>query len=68
MAVLTMERLRQTVAAHCNGFPLSEPFAAHSHLPPVANGCNRWAPQRLHLSLSDRTTSGCLYARLCSTP
>jgi hypothetical protein len=42
--LLTMERLGQSVAAHGNGFPLSEAFAAHSHLPPVATGCNRWAP------------------------
>jgi hypothetical protein len=41
---LTMERLRQLVATHRNGFRLSEPFLVPSHLPLVATGCDRWAP------------------------
>jgi hypothetical protein len=44
MAFLTMERLRQLVATHGNGLRRSEPFLAFFHLPPVATGCNRWAP------------------------
>ncbi len=35
---------RQAVATHGNGFGLSEPFSAPSHLPPVAPGCDRSAP------------------------
>jgi hypothetical protein len=31
-----MERLRQPVASHGNGFRLSEPFWGASHLPPIA--------------------------------
>ena len=38
------ERLRQSVATRGNGFRLSEPFSAHSHLRPVATSCDRWAP------------------------
>ena len=34
---------RQLVATYGNGFRLSEPFSAPSHLPPVATGCDRWA-------------------------
>lgn len=41
---LTMERLRQPVATHGNGFRLFEPFLRRSYLPPVAMGCDRWAP------------------------
>src|ERR687892_2843210 len=46
--LLTMERPRQPVATHDNGVRLFEPFLRPSHLPPVATGCDRWAPQRLH--------------------
>ena len=42
--LLTIERLRQLVATHGNGFRLSEPFWRASHLPPIATGCDRWAP------------------------
>jgi hypothetical protein len=39
-----MERRRQLVATHGNGFRLSEPFLAPADLPPVATGCDRSAP------------------------
>jgi hypothetical protein len=44
MAFLTMERYRQLVATHGNGFRVSEPFLAPSYLQPVATGCARWTP------------------------
>ena len=34
--------LRQVVAAHGNGFCVSEPFWRVLHLSPIAIGCNRW--------------------------
>jgi hypothetical protein len=42
--LLTMGFARQAVATDGNGFRLSEPLAAPSHLRPVATGCDRWAP------------------------
>ncbi len=44
MAFLTMDFPRQPVATRGNGFRLSEPISALSHLPLVATGCDRWAP------------------------
>jgi hypothetical protein len=38
-----MERHRQPVAAHGNGFRLFERLSAVVHLRPVATGCARWA-------------------------
>jgi len=35
MAFLIMERLRRPVATHGNGFRMSAPFSASSHLPAV---------------------------------
>src|SRR5207247_11400807 len=46
--LLTMERLRQPVATHGNGFRLFEPLSRAFHLRPIATGCNHGAPQRLH--------------------
>jgi hypothetical protein len=40
---LTMRSDRQLVATG-NGFRLSEPFSGPTPLPPVATGCDRWAP------------------------
>ena len=51
-----MERLKRLVATHGNGFALSEPFSATAHLPPVATGCERSAPERLHRRLSSLAT------------
>jgi hypothetical protein len=53
-----MERLRQLVATHGNGFGLFEPPSRPLDLPPVATSCDRWAPLRLHPSLPSLTT-GC---------
>jgi len=39
-----MERLKQLVATHGNGFRLFEPLSRAFHLPPIATGCDRWAP------------------------
>jgi hypothetical protein len=41
-----------TVAVGCHRLRIGlfEPFSAVSHLPPVATGCARWAPQMLHPS------------------
>jgi len=44
MAVLTILGSRQLVATQGNGFRLSEPFSVPPYLPPVATGCDRWAP------------------------
>jgi hypothetical protein len=44
MAVLTMELLRQPVAAGRNGFALFSRFAGPVDLPLVAAGCNHGAP------------------------
>ena len=41
---LTMERLRQPVATHGNGFRLSGPFQRPCRLPAIATDCDRWAP------------------------
>jgi len=35
---------RQLVATGGNGFRLFEPFSRPLDLPPVATGCDRWAP------------------------
>ncbi len=43
-ALLTMERLRQLVATHGNGFRLFEPLSRAFYLLPVAPSCYRWAP------------------------
>ena len=48
MAVLTILGSRQLAATGGNGFRLFRPFWRFSHLPPVATGCDRWAPQTLH--------------------
>src|SRR5213083_1064240 len=47
-ALLTMERLRQPVAADGNGFRLFSRFRGAADLPLIATGCNHGAPQRLH--------------------
>jgi hypothetical protein len=49
-----MERLRQLVATHGDGFRLSEPFWGPTHLPPIATGCNRWAPYVLHRDATNK--------------
>lgn len=59
-----MERLRQRVATHGNGFRLSEPFSAPSHLRPVAAGCARPAPQMLHPQSSVEAIRGQQQANL----
>src|SRR5712691_7236139 len=43
-ALLTMERLRQLVANHGNGFGLLWRFSGPGDLRPVATGCNHGAP------------------------
>jgi len=48
--LLTIKVRRQLVATHGNGFGVILPFSALSHLPPVATGCDRWAPLTLHRS------------------
>jgi hypothetical protein len=44
-------------STHGNGFRLFEPFSPPRRLPPVATGCDRWAPQRLLPPLSSLTTT-----------
>jgi hypothetical protein len=42
--LLTMERLRQPVATHGNGFGVFPPFPCSVDLPLVGTGCNHGAP------------------------
>ncbi len=44
MAFLTMERLKQPVATHSNGFGVFPPFPRSVDLPLIATGCNHGAP------------------------
>jgi hypothetical protein len=48
MAFLTMERLRQPVAAGGNGIGLFPRVTGLGDLPLIATRCNHGAPQRLH--------------------
>jgi hypothetical protein len=51
--------LRNTLLRHVAArLALSEPFSAPAHLPPVATGCDRSAPSRLHPQLSSLATRG----------
>jgi hypothetical protein len=43
--LFTMRSDRQSVAIGGNGFGLSEPFSAPTHLPLIASGCDRSAPK-----------------------
>lgn len=52
-----MRSFRRRIATHGNGFRLFLPFSGPSHLPPVATGCDRSAPQMLHPPLSDVATN-----------
>jgi hypothetical protein len=52
MAFLTMERLRQPVAAGGNGIGLFSRFREPADLPLIATGCNHGAPLGLHPLLS----------------
>jgi len=47
--LITMAFLRRPVATYGNAFGLFEPFSRPLHLPLVAAGCDRSAPQLLHV-------------------
>jgi hypothetical protein len=42
--LLTIKVRRQLVATGSNGFGVIRRISARSYLPPIASGCDRWAP------------------------